>query len=122
MAVIKSISLWFRKVISILSILFCSHLHAETYSDLDLSELGEVNVFMADIFQAHFHQKGDWMFAYHFEIMHMLPLAEGKNKLTVDQVLQDYNITPEKMDMHIPANCVSRWCAQHPTYIQKTNN
>ena len=61
--------------------------HVAELSDMDLHELSEVDVFVADIFQAHLHQKDEWMLAYHFEIMHMQPIALGKDELTSQQVL-----------------------------------
>ncbi len=75
--------------------------HPVEFEEMDLQELGEVDVFAADIFQAHLHHKDEWMFAYHFQIMHMLPMASEQDKQTSTQVLQQYPVTPTKMDMHM---------------------
>ena len=68
-------------------------------TDLDLAELGELDVFTASIFRAHIHKKNQWMFSYHYSVMHMEQMAQGKEKITSEQVLENYMVTPTEMDM-----------------------
>jgi hypothetical protein len=47
----------------------------------------------------HMHKEGEWMFSYRYMQMEMHGNLEGSNSLSIDEVLQDYSVAPEKMSM-----------------------
>ncbi|WP_019026209.1 hypothetical protein [Colwellia piezophila] len=105
--------------------LFSSCCWSGNLTDLNLVELGELDVFTASIFRAHIHNKNQWMFSYNYSVMHMEQMAQGKDKITSEQVLENYMATPTEMDMtmqmfhlmYAPSNNLTTMIALH--YMNK---
>jgi len=49
----------------------------------------------------HIHKKGEWMLSYRFAYMRMKGNRDGTRRLSNQEVLQDFMVTPTDMDMYM---------------------
>lgn len=49
----------------------------------------------------HTHNEGEWMLSYRYMFMDMEGNRTGSNRVSSEQVLQDFMVTPLKMEMHM---------------------
>ena len=71
------------------------------YSDMDIKQLVELDIYAASVLSAHIHQHGEWMAGYDFKIMPMEGNRDGTKNLSTTEVLSSYMITPLNMDMEM---------------------
>lgn len=90
-----------RKLMSFsLLLIFDSPAFASDYNEMNLDELGNVDVYSSSILDSHIHYENDLMFAYSYKRSYMSGLGSKSNEtVTPERVLQDYPVTPLNMDM-----------------------
>ena len=73
----------------------------ENYEDMTLDQLVEVNIFASSVISAHIHKQGEFMFSVDSTSMRMEGHRNGTDKLSTDEVLQDFMISPIWMTMEM---------------------
>lgn len=73
------------------------------FTELSLEELSTVSLSgnRGSVLTSHIHKAGEWMIGYRFVDMHMGHNHDGRNEVEIDDVLADYPIAPEGMDMEM---------------------
>ena len=75
---------------------------APPLADLTLEELMDLELdAMSLIGIHHTHDKGEWMVGYSFMFMNMEGNRDGRARLSTDDVLKDFMVTPTAMDMEM---------------------
>jgi hypothetical protein len=74
-------------------------------TDLSLEELLQVNVISLNVLGTHTHLAGQWMVSYEFMDMGMKGNRDGTSRVSNDQVLSKYMVSPTDMSfqVHMPA-------------------
>ncbi len=73
------------------------------YTEVPLSELVELDIYAPSVLRSHLHEKGDLMLGYEFMTMSMEGSREGTDRISNQDVLQQFMVTPTRMsmDMHM---------------------
>jgi len=73
------------------------------YTDIPLSELVELDIYAPSVLKSHLHEKGEWMLGYEFMTMSMDGSLEDTDRVSDQDVLQQFMVTPTSMsmDMHM---------------------
>ena len=90
---------------SLLLLLAVTQANSETidYTDVPLSELVELDIYAPSVLKSHLHEKGEWMLGYEFMTMSMKGSLDGTDRVSDQDVLQQFMVTPTSMtmDMHM---------------------
>ncbi len=70
-------------------------------ADLSLEELMEIDVRSINVLGTHTHLAGDWMVGYRYMLMSMNGNRDGTTRISTDNVLQGFPVTPTKMTMQM---------------------
>ena len=75
----------------------------EDLTELSLEELARTRVVTVDVLGGHIHRKGEWMFGYRYMMMDMDGSLDGSERLSDEEVLRSFPITPTQMtsEMHM---------------------
>ncbi len=94
-----------RSLASLLLLLAATQANSETtdYTDVPLSELVELDIYAPSVLKSHLHEKGEWMLGYEFMTMSMEGSLDGTDRVSDQDVLQQFMVTPTSMtmDMHM---------------------
>lgn len=73
------------------------------YSEMDLSELVNLDIYASSVLTAHIHNRGDWMLDYSYMSMSMDGMRGGTRSSATSEVLESYMVSPLNMmmDMHM---------------------
>ncbi len=73
------------------------------YTDVPLSELVELDIYAPSVLKSHLHDKGEWMVGYEYMTMNMEGSLDGTDRVSDQDVLQQFMVTPTSMtmDMHM---------------------
>ena len=71
------------------------------YTELSLEELMQLDVLSTNVLGTHTHPAGEWMIGYEFMFMSMDGNRDGTGRLSPDDVLADFPVTPTTMDMQM---------------------
>lgn len=78
---------------------------AVDYTELNLEQLIEIDVYIPNILSAHSHKENEIMFGYSVATMQMKGLQQGRQNVSVDAALakvgRGYNMVPTEMDMNM---------------------
>ena len=94
-----------RGLASLVLLLAAMPVNSETtdYTEVPLSELVELDIYAPSVLRSHLHEKGEWMLGYEFMTMSMEGSRDGTNRVSDQDVLQQFMVTPTRMsmDMHM---------------------
>ncbi len=94
-----------RGLVSLILVLAALSVNSETtdYTEVPLSELVELDIYAPSVLRSHLHEKGEWMLGYEFMTMSMEGSREGTDRVSNQDVLQQFMVTPTRMsmDMHM---------------------
>ena len=68
-------------------------------ADLSLQELMDLDVLFVNVLGTHTHLAGEWMIGYKLMFMRMDGNRDGTERISDDEVLEDFPVTPTNMDM-----------------------
>ena len=94
-----------RDLASLVLVLAAMPVNSETtdYTEVPLSELVELDIYTSSVLRSHLHEKGEWMLGYEFMSMGMEGSRAGTDRVSDQDVLQQFMVTPTRMsmDMHM---------------------
>ncbi len=73
----------------------------DDFSELGLEDLLATDMVPLNILGTHTHFAGEWMVGYQFMSMDMGGNRQGTNRLSDDDVLQDFMVAPTRMKMQM---------------------
>ncbi len=94
-----------RGLASLALLLAAMPVQSETkdYTEVPLSELVELDIYAPSVLKSHLHEKAEWMVGYEFMTMSMEGSLDGTDRVSDQDVLQQFMVTPTSMamDMHM---------------------
>lgn len=76
-----------------------AHGENDELSELGLEELMDIDVVLVNVLGTHTHFKGEWMLGYSFMTMTMEGNRTGTRRVSTDDVLANFMVSPTKMRM-----------------------
>jgi len=72
----------------------------EDLSSLSLEELMQIRIKQITLLDVpHTHAKGEFMLSYHYMFMNMTGARNGTSDISNEEILENYMVAPDKMDM-----------------------
>ena len=71
------------------------------YTNVPLSELVELDIYAPSVLRSHLHEKGEWMLSYQFMSMRMEGNRDGTERVSSQDVLQQFMVAPTRMSMNM---------------------
>jgi len=99
----RSKIVWVNSIFFSLAISVSANDVEEHFLDNSLEEILQMPLDMntVNIQESHIHKKDEWMLGYRYMYMDMQGLQAGTNRLSSDDILQNYQIAPTHMSMEM---------------------